>query len=398
MPKFSKVLSVLFYTSVAAFAFGQFASIYNIGEGNIYIFDLVVSLFAFTGVVYFLFVKRTFKIPGNLMLFIFFGALALLSLFIAAHNFSNEQVLVAFSYWLRWFSYLTAVFVLYNMLKSGFISRENIFKAFIISGVFIALVGFIQLIVLPDFTTLDPSLGWDPHKNRLASTFFDPNFAGAYLTLCLILLFEAIRGKKQRAFNILSFIIILTALFLTFSRSAWLMLAIVVFVYGIFKYRLLLVAALVIAFLAYFAVPRVQTRISGITDPADSAQLRLTSWQHTAKIAADNWAFGTGFNTYRYVQQSYGFLDADTVNIHSGAGSDSSLLFVLATTGIFGFIFYTLGFLFPVTGIIKGKANLMLMSVIVSLLVESQFVNALFYPQIMFLWLSLFATCSFSDR
>ena len=239
--------------------------------------------------------------------------------------------------------------MVFNIIENKMMSREKVFRSFVVSGVVLAFLGVIQLIILPDFTTLDPDLGWDPHKNRLASTFFDPNFVGAYCVLCLTLLFDKFYSvnKKSSKFEIrdvVFFLILLIALVLTFSRSAWGMFGVVVLIYGLFKSRVLLISAFFVAFLAYFAVPRVQTRLSGITDPADSASLRLDSWGNTVKIIKDNFWIGTGFNTYRYVQRDYGFLTPDNENVHSGAGSDSSLLFVFATTGVFGFLVYLLGF------------------------------------------------------
>jgi len=173
---------------------------------------------------------------------------------------------------------------------------------------------------------------------------------------------------------------------LTFSRSAWGMFGVVVLIYGLFKSRVLLISAFFVAFLAYFAVPRVQTRLSGITDPADSASLRLDSWGNTVKIIKDNFWIGTGFNTYRYVQRDYGFLTPDNENVHSGAGSDSSLLFVFATTGVFGFLVYLLGVLFVSFEDFakKNKNWLLSLSLVMGFILESQFINSLFYPQIMF--------------
>jgi O-antigen ligase len=257
------------------------------------------------------------------------------------------------------------------------------------------------LIILPDFTVLDPSLGWDPHKNRLASTFFDPNFVGAYFVISVAILLERIfpdKGIKNNSkvgfYNYFSLIIIVVGLILTFSRSAWGMLGIVVLFYGIFRSRLLLLIAFFTAFMAYFAIPRVQTRISGTTDPADSASLRIVSWGNTAKIIKDNFWTGIGFNTFRYAQEDYGFLTPDQDEMHSGAGSDSSLLFVFATTGVFGFLLYLSSFLFPLYDVWRKRylGWLVIISVLIGLLMESQFINSLFYPQIMFILYSLLFT------
>ena len=82
----------------------------------------------------------------------------------------------------------------------------------------------------------------------------------------------------------------------------------------------------------------------------------------------------------------------DSEDIHSGAGSDSSLLFVFATTGIFGFLVYLLGVLFVSFGDFaqKNKNWLLSLALVMGFILESQFINSLFYPQIMFLMFSIF--------
>ena len=124
----------------------------------------------------------------------------------------------------------------------------------------------------------------------------------------------------------MSFLIILISIILTFSRSSWAMFGTIILIYGIFKYRKLLFLAFLIAFLAYFAVPRIQTRISGATDPSDSAYFRFISWGHALEIAKDNLLLGVGYDTYRYYQKDYGFFEIGETGGHSGSGVDSSLL------------------------------------------------------------------------
>jgi O-antigen ligase len=332
-----------------------------------------------------------------------FAFTALFSLLFQPGNLKTNELIIAFFYTVRFFSYLVSATAIYNLVKHGDIAKDYIYKSILFSGVIISIAGFIQLVVLPDFGTLDISLGWDPHKNRLASTFFDPNFTGAYLSICLIIILDKFFRKMEKgqfAYVTSAALIIIYALFLTFSRSAWLMAAVVIFVFGLLKSRWLLFFSILLAFSAYYAVPRIQTRISGITDPADSAHYRFVSWINTGEIIKDHWLTGVGFNTMRYVQKDYGFLDYDTLFTHSGAGSDSSLLFVFATTGIVGFLVYILGFVLPLFESFSNlkKIDPLMSALIVSLLIGSLFINSLFYPQIMSLWMTLFAINSDVDK
>jgi O-antigen ligase len=388
---------ISFYITLLLVILNQLTSVFKNFGLSIYLFDIAVLVFTIFWLVYFLLVKKSFKLPKKSYLFIIFSLIAGTSLLIVSPNFKPDELLISGFYLFRFIIYLFSGIVVFNIIENKMMSKEKVFQAFVVSGVLLAFLGFIQLLILPDFTVLDPDLGWDPHKNRLASTFFDPNFVGAYFVLCLTLLFDKFysvnkKNSKLETKDAVFFLVLLIALVLTFSRSAWGMFGVVVLVYGLFKSRILLISAFFVAFLAYFAIPRVQTRLSGVTDPADSASLRLDSWRNTVKIIKDNFWVGTGFNTYRYVQRDYGFLTPDSEDIHSGAGSDSSLLFVFATTGIFGFLVYLLGVLFVSFGDFaqKNKNWLLSLALVMGFILESQFINSLFYPQIMFLMFSIF--------
>jgi hypothetical protein len=388
---------ISFYITLLLVILNQLTSVFKNFGLSIYLFDIAVLVFTIFWLVYFLLVKKSFKLPKKSYLFIIFSLIAGTSLLIVSPNFKLDELLISGFYLFRFIIYLFSGIVVFNIIENKMMSKEKVFQAFVVSGVLLAFLGFIQLLILPDFTVLDPDLGWDPHKNRLASTFFDPNFTGAYFVLCLTLLFDKFysvnkKNSKLEIKDAVFFLVLLIALVLTFSRSAWGMFGVVVLIYGLFRSRILLISAFFVAFLAYFAIPRVQTRLSGVTDPADSASLRLDSWRNTVKIIKDNFWAGTGFNTYRYVQRDYGFLTPDSEDIHSGAGSDSSLLFVFATTGIFGFLVYLLGVLFVSFGDFaqKNKNWLLSLALVMGFILESQFINSLFYPQIMFLMFSIF--------
>lgn len=396
MQKAQNLLKYLLYLSIITLSLGQFASIGG-GEGfKFYLFDFVVGLFAIYGIFYFTIVKKDFLIPKNSLLLIAFTLWLPITLVFRITTLDVSNLIIASFYLIRWVIYFISSLIIFNMIKFQAISKNKLFKLFFISALFMSIAGFVQLIILPDFTTLDPDLGWDPHKNRLASTFFDPNFTGGYLAIVLGLAIGNLFGvfPNIKSFNRIEFILFVlipsVALFLTFSRSSWGMLAIFILVLGLLKKRVrwLLVVAGVLAFLTYFAVPRVQTRISGITDPADSAAFRLVSWGNTLEIAEDNLFLGTGFNTFRYFQKQYGFFNVGEIGGHSGSGSDSSMLLVLATTGIMGFVLFVGSYFYTSLKFLR-KRKIVFLAIFAGLFLHSQFVNSLFYPQIMFLWLTI---------
>lgn len=385
------MLRPLFYLCVLILTFGQFTNILKDSGLNLYLFDLMIGVFVITGLVYFS-IRKELYIPMTLLLFYLFTAWGMVTLIRPAFTMGGTEFFVSAFYLLRFATYISAGLVLFNMLRAGMISYEQVFKVFLISGVLISIAGFFQMVVLPDFETLDPSLGWDPHKNRLASTFFDPNFTGGYLSVCLSIVFhQLLVSKKRDRFTVISGIVMALALFFTFSRSAWAFFAFVVLIYGSFRNRFLLIFAILLAFSAYFAVPRVQTRLAGITDPSDSAHFRLISWRNTLEIAGDNLILGTGYNTFRYAQVERGFFDAGTYGGHSGAGSDSSFLLILATTGVLGFVLFAVAYFSPAFYILLRSRGIgiLLLAVLSGIFIQSQFINAVFFPQLMFLWIML---------
>ena len=388
------MLNFLFFICLAVLSLGQFASIYRSGEANVYLFDIVVGIFAFIGSLYFLVQKKVF-IPKFIFAFLPFTFIAFISLTSNGYSLGTLEMFTSAFYLVRWFLYLSAGVVVFNMLVAKKLTVEILVTGVLLSGVFVSVLGFVQLLILPDFEKLNPLLGWDPHKNRLASTFFDPNFVGGYLNLCLAIAFGFV--SKKRKFVIFSMAIILSAIFLTFSRSTWAMTAIIILIFGIFKYRFLLVTALIVGLLTFFAIPRVQTRIAGVTDPADSAHFRLISWHNAWQIAQDNLFLGVGFNTFRYAQKNYGVFDIGETGGNAGAGTDSSFLLILATTGVFGFVAFVTAYFWPVVYALNKKPQFYLstLAILLALFVQSQFINALFYPQILFLWMTSLALFSY---
>jgi O-antigen ligase len=122
---------------------------------------------------------------------------------------------------------------------------------------------------------------------------------------------------------------------------------------------------------------------------AVSSEARIETARNSLIILGKNPLIGVGFNSYKYFQLRYG-LRLDNPISHADAGSDNSLLFVLATTGIIGFILY----LFLWFRLLKAVSALAVAS-IVGVFVDSMFINSLFYPFIM-LW--LWIICALSTK
>jgi len=378
--KIAKFLMVLVILSIPL---GQLGKLPLLPEGfNLYLTDILAASCLFWWLLHSLSVKKKVLINKRGTAILAFAFISLLSLLWGVQRLDGlREVLVSASYWLRWVIYAGLYFVVASFSSK---QRKSTLDWIIVSGVALALAGFAQLIFWPDWSQFT-YLGWDPHKNRLLSTFFDPNFCGIYLVLVINLLLDRLLSGHRTYGYYAALFICVAALFLTFSRSAWLAMAVSISVLGFFKSRRLLVGAAVIAFLAYYSVPRVQTRLAGGFDPDDSARLRFQSWSQTWDIAKDNLFLGVGFNTFRYVQAERGaFGWRQPLGGHSGAGSDSSLLFVLATAGVLGLLSYLVIF----TPFAVKKV--LLLSCLGALFINSLFINSLFYPAVMvFCWVLL---------
>ncbi len=401
---------ILLLLTILSISLGQLGRLPFLPEGlNLYITDILVAATVFYWFLHSFIVKKKLKLPRRGFLILAFIFIAFISLINSSQYLESlQELLISASYLARFVFYSGLFFVGASLDKQ---SREKIISVFLLSGVLLALFGFIQLLFFPDWSQF-AYLGWDPHKNRLLSTFFDPNFTGIYLVLVINLFFyrfveTGLIASLREKITFPSILLVAVAvicsigLLLTFSRSAWLAMAISIFIWGIFKSKKLFFAAALLAFLAYFAIPRVQTRIAGGFDPDDSAKLRFQSWSNTWQIAKQKPIIGVGFNTFRYAQEREGYFDwRQPEGGHSGAGSDSSLLFVFATTGALGLVAYlgilatqsfnhlTIFFFHRKKFALRG---IFIISAVAALLTNSVFINSLFYPAIMiFYWLLVF--------
>ena len=200
---------------------------------------------------------------------------------------------------------------------------------------------------------------------------------------------------------IIIIITLLLALTLTYSRSAYLSFIVGTGLIGLLKSRKLLFGALIACLLLISFSDRAQERINNLYYSAKSiitqeatelpdatARLRVDSWQNTLIIIKDHPILGVGYNAFGFAQRRYGFVDQ--IETHSSTGSDSSLLTILATTGILGFSAYLWIIVIFFISSLKNKQNPLAMGFLAGtcgLLIHSIFVNSLlFSPFLIFFY------------
>ena len=386
-----QILNGLVVVTIIFFSLGQFGRL-PFFDVAIYASDITMALawvVYLTGLSYHLY---PFALPPFGRIVIVFLVIAGLSLLSSLQLYPLTEVISGALYFVRYALYLGLLVIPYAIYSPKL--RVWFFDAMIAAGVAVATAGLLQLAVVPDFTFM-ARFGWDPHYGRLLSTFFDPNFSGAFLSLIFVpTLALFLQAQKNRLAYYLSLVVMYLALLLTYSRGSYLNFSVSMILFAMLarSKKLLAISLMLIAFLLLMSIPRQHLEARQGIDRLVSAQARLSSWDQGVIIAWENPIFGVGFNNYRSAQKQYGFLNESELTRHSATGNDSSLLFVLATTGLFGFLTYgvlLVSLLFML--LYKKPHSLMRLAVgcgLVGLLLQTQFINALFYPPIMgLLWL-----------
>lgn len=388
---FKKALSFSTLGIALTFLFGFIAELYRF-HGFLLI-DIFIPFFGAAWLALKLFKREPIRFPPTLLPAVLFFTLGLASLLIHSTDMSLGEVLPAAFYGIRWASFYFLSVIVWNQSRDE--KRLSLWMLFGFT-LLLCLAGFVQLDVMPDFTSME-NLGWDPHVSRLLSTWFDPNFVGGFLAFMLpLILGTAWDDKKNRKFLLPLAFVVLVALALTLSRSAYLALIAGLFVFGLLR-SIKLLGLLGLALMLMVAVlPPVQARflslvnslesffVDDYTLPDASARLRFASWDEAWQLFLEEPLIGQGYNRYKYAALEIGTLK--DLNIHSASGGDSSLLNVLAMTGLLGFAPFLALYLLlakKAWDLRKTGYGLGFLSALCGLFVHCIFVNSLLFPLFM---------------
>jgi hypothetical protein len=341
-----------------------------------------------------------------------FSVWAALSFVLSMRLWSLSQLAAGSLYVFRWFAFGGVLLLSLEVGKTTE-GRRFILRSVVGCGVVLSVLGFAQLVFVPDMRDMKRLLPQvaqvltDPHIGRLVSTVLDPNLLGVLLAPAGAIAFAhailAPAGARARAWA--PFVIILVAIVLTISRSAMLALgAGCATVAAVIAPRLLwgLVAALPgVALLAPKVFQRFQealwrpdgtlVTVLGVTiRPEPSAYARVKSWVAAARIIGEHPFLGVGYNNYGLALAKNG---------EEGAvlyGADATLMLIAATCGLFGFVLYAwtlfrvAGDAFTATRLSDSAARSAgagVLGTLAAMLVASIFTNGLIYPPaLIFLW------------
>ncbi|QQG43791.1 MAG: O-antigen ligase family protein [Candidatus Daviesbacteria bacterium] len=382
-------MSILSWVLVVAICAGQLIKI-SFGEGGITILDLTVGFLAIINFFSWITSVKTFKI--NLINFSTMGFIiaAVVSLILSPIHLTANEKLIAASYIVRLGAFFSLLWFPSKLLSP---LQKDSTKILLFSGVIIAVLGIAQLTFFPDLQFL-AAANFDPHYLRTVSTFLDPNFTGAFLSLTAIILWPKLFTKDTFKSNVWIFILIYITLLTTFSRGGYLSLVsgllIISLINKSFK-QVLLTIVLGAILLFSFQQYTLQVAAPRKIDRAQSAAARLDTWQQGWNLFQRYPILGVGFNAYRYALKQLNLADEQFLSKKGASTNDSSLLYVAATTGIIGLGFY-LSFLGGILKLgwykISHLGGMILIGGLIALLSQGFFANTLFYPFLL-IWIIL---------
>jgi len=267
--------------------------------------------------------------------------------------------IISFLYFIR-LAVLLSFFIFPPVFDKKF---KNFFLLIVLSNI---IFGLIQYFVWPNFTYFS-ALNWDPHLFRLVSTFFDPTFTGLIYLMFLIVVFFSFPN------SLIYLVIPYIALALTYSRSS-LLSFIVAFAYISQKLKKpkIFFISLIILISTLFILPRLEgegTKLERIS----SIKAKIENYKQGINLFSQHPVFGVGYNNLKYARNE------SQNSSHAAFGFDGSLLTILTTTGLIGFILFILGlkqyFL---------KADFLHRTLLIAILFHSLFSNSLLYPFVLF--------------
>jgi len=366
------LVSKILFVYLILFPFGQLMRFsFNLLGG--YFVLHAIDILAFVSLlIYISDLVETKKLNSLLVVFILSN---IFSLAVSTYFFGLRTVFVGVMYFVRLISHMSIYYSAFLLIKKNK-NVELIPKYLITLSTFIAIFGWIQYFAWPDITGFK-IWGWDDHLYRIVGSFLDPTFTSLFLVLGSILVLREYLKNKNFKFFIL-FIFLIVGVAFCYSRAGYISLLVS---HGFLLFRakkLKTLLAFCLMFLAIiFALPRPGGE--GVRlERTKSISLRIENYIETAVIVKTNPLFGVGYNNLCIAKKTQ--FPNLIFGEHSCSGADSSILFLFSTIGGVGLIFFVLFIWNLVQKIPKGGAKDVVTSLVLAVVVHSQFANSLFYP------------------
>lgn len=400
------ILEIIIIISLLLLPLGELVRIQIAPNTTLHPIDITLLLLS----IYWLYLqiknkKNILKIPSTKPILIF-SSIAIISLLINLSWLKTNEFITSLMYLIRWLLFASIYFAIKD--ANPHFKKKTLINLLTIIGLIILTLGLIQFFFYSDLIALY-QFGWDKHMHRMVSTFLDPNFAGTFFVLYLLfilsLLFKNLNTKNYKLASLYSLISLTTliAIYMTYSRSALLMLLIstTTFLILIKMKKLILLLIALTSLYIYIISPNFYIENTNLFRVNSSIE-RIKSAETAIQIIEKNPILGVGFNTYRYALIKYDLRSEKTLYpSHADAGADNSFLFVMATSGIIGLIAYLSIFFILFKKIYiqaTKKKNILAAAVFASgigLIINAQFINSLFFwPIMLWMWIMLAITVS----
>jgi hypothetical protein len=287
---------------------------------------------------------------------------------------------------------ISLLFPVLLIISTSYEAKKRISGGFVWAYYLLLGLGYVQLLVHPSLVGI--ANGWDPHIHRMVATWLDPNFFGAFIVIGFFPVLILSR------WNIVVLVSAVGALILTGSRSSWIAFVVGFIVVGALvlmnssltaywkKGACLVFGIIIITCIAGGATLSDRLNSFFVHDP--TVTLRADAYKEVwHRLVEPNILFGVGYNAYQFSAKDAGLID--NFSIHSRAGSDSSVLTLLVTTGIIGTALFFLPILIGLYWhgvhwlLYRRTKSLGWIASIIALLVHAQFENSLLYPHLLIL-------------
>ncbi|MBP7057203.1 O-antigen ligase family protein [Candidatus Gracilibacteria bacterium] len=398
MARYPKLSYVLLFLSIAAGQVARFSlNTDSRGGSAIIATDLITLLMVAVWLWRKLALKELFRAPQLTKPVLLFLVIVSISTLVGLNTlfsldaFDLKSVVVSFSYLIRLAAYTMLYFITDDFLSTDPQNKNFLLNCIFITSIVVSIGGFIQLLLVPDFTAYAIQYGWDPHQDRLLGTFFDPNFIGSYFAFIMALGMGLYPTATKRHKIIIGFSILFcaVALLLTFSRTGYVAFLAAFIIIGMLRSPKVLLIGSVCIMMGLIASPKALQRITDGLSVDETGLKRVASWNKGTRILSSYPLFGVGYNNLATVQDFYALVDEFDVN--NRGGLENSVLTVAVTTGVFGVLAYI--YLWAQSFILTNRVwlkkklsqnirnqSLAIMAALAAVVVSSIFMNSLFYP------------------
>ena len=232
------------------------------------------------------------------------------------------------------------------------------------SAILVVLCGFFQFVFgvnAADVKWTDPD-AFPELKKRIFSTLENPNVLAGYLDVMICLALGVLTKVEQRAQKIIlivAIILLAACLTMTYSRGAFISIAIVFAVFGVLKdWRVLILFALVTALISYSDTNFINRILSAFTMSDSSEGVRVGIWVSTSAMISDHPFTGIGWGAYRFIYPQYNYYLADSsIIIYHAHNIYLNFAAEVGIVGALAFFWYFFGTMFISFGVSERGAE-----------------------------------------